>query len=77
MAAIGTATITRIGTKTNFEADSQRLGLELTAENSYHGSFTAQLLEIDPISGAAIVVKDNGRLYQVKLHEITNFTFSV
>lgn len=73
---ITTVTIIRTGTKNNADADAERLGIELNEANHYHGQFDATLLSIDPMSGNGLVVKDDKRLYRVKVGEITNVQFT-
>lgn len=68
---LATCTVSRVGTKNNYQDDSQRLGLELNETNKYSGSFTGKIIQID--MQYAYVVKDTeATLHFVKLSELSS-----
>jgi hypothetical protein len=70
MGALATCTVVRTGNKNKSEEDSQRLGLDLNADNKWSGTFTGTILHFENVY--AYVVKDTANtLHLVKLSELS------
>lgn len=69
-------TVTRAGTKANYENDQARLNVELNDANFYKASFTGILVHIHDSSTCYVVKDSNKKMVIAMLTEITVTTLA-